>query len=228
MYLLRNSRSTSYQLPGLKALRLCHRFGSGRFTDLPTELLDQIEGFVTGPVIDKYLEDWTKASRCFEGSCRIHDHVQRDDLIMLYRSHEEEIGLVLDSDENCEDLDIYDFDNMDFLTMAHHWLDRLKMFVGSRSTTPISRIGKTKSCISSPRGLFDKHFGLDIWFSFVTLNPQGTLAYLTPPAVVAQPAFTTSLMEAISVRTLVFLDANKRVGLNASNLRPTATERGVT
>lgn len=56
---------------------------------------------------------------------------------MLWHSHEEGIGPVLDFDEDCEDLDRYDFDNIDFVTKANHRLDRSKMFVGSWSTTPI-------------------------------------------------------------------------------------------
>jgi hypothetical protein len=72
-------------LPTLHTLRLCHRFGHGRFKDFPVELIKMIEGHVTSPVREKLAERSAVASRCFKNDCSLLDHADRELLMDLYR-----------------------------------------------------------------------------------------------------------------------------------------------
>ncbi|GAB7327907.1 hypothetical protein MBLNU13_g11690t2 [Cladosporium sp. NU13] len=71
-------------LPTLQALRLCHRFGQGRFKDFPLELVKMIEGYVIEPVREKVAKDLEVASRCFKDECSILDRASRADLLWFY------------------------------------------------------------------------------------------------------------------------------------------------
>lgn len=68
----------------LHTLRLCHRFGQGRFTDLPVELVKIIEGYAVEPVCRKASKDLEVTSRCFRRQCSLLDHADRLELMKIY------------------------------------------------------------------------------------------------------------------------------------------------
>ncbi|TKA80454.1 hypothetical protein B0A49_01896 [Cryomyces minteri] len=67
----------------IAALRLSHRFGRGseaHITTLPTEIVGMIEEeLIKQPRWDAYVS-WTKASQCFQETCRPRDHFTEEEI----------------------------------------------------------------------------------------------------------------------------------------------------
>jgi len=180
-------------LPTLHALRLCHRFGHGRFKDLPIELVKMIEGYVVEPVRKKVAKDLEAASRCFRNACSILDHASRADLLWFYNKwvdetverHPEYYDDPTDAElEECLTTGVRHYDPPDLQDLheeAAHDRNRKKW------PSLMEQIFSERN-----RWMFQQRFGLDIWHSFARLPytnwnleeygfPQATITYLTLP-----------------------------------------------
>jgi hypothetical protein len=73
-------------LPGLHALRLCHRFGKGpdvHVTKLPPELLLAVEQATFDPESLLFSDNWKETFKHFESRCEPIDHVYDDHYLEL-------------------------------------------------------------------------------------------------------------------------------------------------
>jgi len=70
-------------LPTINVLRLCNRFGHGRFSDFPVELVHTIEESFVEQVHGRVTEELAVASRCFKNKCSILDHADRGRLLKM-------------------------------------------------------------------------------------------------------------------------------------------------
>lgn len=173
-------------LPTLQALRLCHRFGDGRFKDFPVELVKMIEGYVVEPLREKLAKDLEVASRCFKNECSILDHASRADLLWFYEKwvyesntrHPEYFQDPTDAESvECLETGI-GYDPPDL-----HGLNEEAAHERNREKWP-RLMGQIFS--ERNRWMFRKRFGLDIWHSFIRLpyNHRGLEEYgfLKPPS----------------------------------------------
>jgi hypothetical protein len=180
-------------LPTLHTLRLCNRFGHGRFKDFPVELVKMIEGHVASSVREKLAERSVVASRCFRNDCSLIDHADRETLTDLYRkgveslqpddyspprtpNDEQLMDLYRDDVESFRRDDHTDTPNDEQLTrtlmsyykpFARTGIDEHEVHQLNRIAWPTT-IGGIFS--KANREMFLTNFGLDIWFSFVRLG----------------------------------------------------------
>ena len=181
--LIAHTRAYVDTLPALNALRACNRFGKGphcQIRKLPVELVQAIANYHVLKVRKKELKKCKRFLRCSEDNCTLLDHFSRKELLVMYHefrhecsddccgdfpdvpSNAELVGYL----EECEiDEDNEHFDN------RNAWVERIR------------------DCLKSARPLLQKHFGIDIWLSFVCLGESErfvcqadtTEAYLTLP-----------------------------------------------
>lgn len=190
-------------LPTIRTLRLCHRFGHGRFKYIPVELVKTIEGYVVQPMRKEVAKDLERASRCFKKTCSVVDHEDRDVLIQVCDDWRRDlnifIGIPHDSDgidvpSNPSDAELLkDLKDIAAIndTPELHDVDETVNHEAKRSEWPdaINKIFSEKN-----RSMFRDRFGLDIWHSFARLHgsqgadchieggePQATITYLTLP-----------------------------------------------
>jgi hypothetical protein len=186
-------------LPTVNTLRLCNRFGHGRFTDFPVELIKMIEGYLIKPIREKVAQDLAAASRCFENDCSLIDHVDRETLLDMYHQTLDEFHMThppreLPRKPNDEQLiclrrEYYEmgFEAATEEYTAHH---RKRALWPTISENIFSKANQA---------MFLERFGLDMWVSFVRLpdegiyrgkddfgDPQATVTYLTLPGSVAR------------------------------------------
>jgi hypothetical protein len=153
-------------LPTLHTLRLCNRFGHGRFKDFPVELVKMIEGHVASSVREKLAERPVVASRCFRNDCSLIDHADRETLMDLYR----------DDVESFRRDDHTDTPNDEQLirTLMSYYKPFARTGIDEHEVHQLNRIAwpTTIGGIFSKanREMFLTKFGLDIWFSFVRLG----------------------------------------------------------
>ena len=176
--------------PTLHALRLCNRFGHGRFSDFPVELVQMIEGFIIKEVHEEVTKELKVASRCFKNKCSILDHTDRSTLLEIYA---ECATTFLPRDfvyfpDDPDDEQLVDALEDSYEALGGH--EEVEAHQTNRSNWA-ELVGGIFS--QSNRREFQKCFGLDIWSSFVSLPddgmgfsdeigfPQATIAYLTLP-----------------------------------------------
>jgi hypothetical protein len=178
----------------LHTLRLCHRFGQGRFTDFPVELVKMIEGYAVEPVRKKVSKDLEVASRCFRRQCSLLDHADRRELMKIY------IGWVgkdmLRPGQSSEPSDAELLDLVEEVAMCGYspYLEELDEEPEHEENRDLWPSTVEEIFSKSNRSLFKERFGLDIWYSFVRLPhhqssgsfpefgyPQTTITYLTLP-----------------------------------------------
>jgi hypothetical protein len=180
-------------LPSLHTLRLCNRFGHGRFHDFPVELIKMVEGYVAKPVRERVATNLAVASRCFKNDCSLIDHADREMPLDLYREGVEAFELDYYS-RKPNDKQLLRVVREYYEPLAHTGIDEEEAHHRKRVLWP-----ETVGRIFSPtnRAMFSKKFGLDIWFSFVRLAddgrlheilgvPQATITYLTLPGSVTR------------------------------------------
>jgi hypothetical protein len=178
-------------LPTLHTLRLCNRFGHGRFKDFPVELVKMIEGHVASSVREKLAERATVASRCFRNDCSLIDHADKEMLMDLYREGVEAFNLE-HYPRTPNDSQLMRVLRDYYQPYPNTGIDEEEAHQHNRDSwlTTIGRIFSEAS-----RAMFLTKFGLDIWFSFVRLDrryrqkwgaPQATIAYLTSPGSVTR------------------------------------------
>ena len=145
-----------------------------------------IEAHVVKSAHKKVAKDLHAASQCFRNECSLLNHEDRDTLLQRYHEGRDDSSLELQ--ENLpEDPD--DDLLVEILDDTLPYLDDEEAHQTNRSRWPLIIHG-----IFSPsnRQMFQRRFGLDIWFSFVSLPndgrfseeygfPQATIAYLTLP-----------------------------------------------
>jgi hypothetical protein len=157
------------------------------------ELVRMIEGYLVAPLRAKATEELVAASRCFKNECSMLDHVDRDTLLEIYDDW------VIGTDTRHPEY----FDNPDdkqLVSVLRHghrkypppeleYLEEEETHEANRHRWPRAM----KDAFSeSNRSMFQKRFGLDIWYSFVRLPcngrydehfglPQAAIAYLTLP-----------------------------------------------
>lgn len=61
-------------------LRLCHRFCPGPLSKLPVELLDRVIDYMQRSEMTRLLRSWTEPLQCFQGRCRLRDHLEDGDV----------------------------------------------------------------------------------------------------------------------------------------------------
>jgi len=150
-----------------------------------------IEGYIIAPVRRKAAEDLDDASKCFRNDCSLLNHVDRDETVQKYYQCVEN-GEIRD-EETCSD----EPDDADLLEVAEGTIsyeEEEEAHQENRADWPLI-IGRIFS--ANNREMFQRRFGLDIWFTFVSLPddrrfseeygfPQATIAYLTLPDCVTR------------------------------------------
>jgi len=175
-------------LPSLEMMHWCLRFGQGQYKNLPLELVRMIVPYVVKPVRERAAQELAVASRCFKNECSVLDHADRQTLLQTYKvymrgidpEHREVYSL-----QNPTDADLKrafekmeDFSKYIDEKVGHHknrvaWLRRME-----------------EAFDPDHRAMFQRQFGLDIWYSFVSRRPgpgtwpQATIAYLILPGSV--------------------------------------------
>jgi hypothetical protein len=200
-------------IPAITALRLCNRFGTGddcHINKLPTELVGLIEEHIVEPEREEWLDTWTRALKCCEGSCGPLDHYCEEDLYRLYHStfgcrndgcetHRPQIG-VLDEcyHHECkgDKCPVWNYDLHSYRRIRKQ-LDELPD-VTYEDINDMCELWRTDygpdlhadgDFFKKTRELLKTHFGLSVWTG--RLRPQGMsdehhiiTAYLTLPNTV--------------------------------------------
>ena len=172
-------------LPAINAFRCCNRFGqNATVAKLPEELVDRVESFLIQDARDSIREDWQRDFQCFERRSVGSSHLNRAEKIDLWRE-------ILCA--NGADVEEYD---------VHRWSDEAlddvigpDVLYSENKYTHRKRIAAWQDRVASISRKLErvrKHFGLDIWISYVQAEPtrdpdpfihkdsaSTTVAYLT-------------------------------------------------
>lgn len=151
-------------LPTINVLRLCNRFGHGRFSDFPVELVHTIEESFVEQVHGRVTEELAVASRCFKNKCSILDHADRGRLLKMDATYATSSCRWMDfpDDPNDEQLvealeEIHDDDC--FVGQKLEWHEEEEAHQWNRSDWPQLIEGIFSK---SNRRAFQRRFGLDL------------------------------------------------------------------
>ena len=170
-------------------LHWCAIRGEGPYPKLHVEVVKSVDTYLARPVREQVAQELVIASRCFENRCNFFDHMDWETLLQVYSACMEDT----DSEDHAPfpatdptDAQLEDaFQHESFAKLVDDKLAHEKNKIAWVKT--VRRISSTEHC-----AMFQRCFGLDIWFSFVRLPtardyrldtaiPQATIAYLTLP-----------------------------------------------
>ncbi|KAI7264953.1 hypothetical protein KC345_g8647 [Hortaea werneckii] len=162
--------------PTINTLRMCHRFGKGdhaAITELPVELLNEVEEILMEEERRKRREEWETDFRCFQLHCDLRDHIDPSELDDLARQIEDDMRLDFAEEKWMSGPEFHDFveERVDecvlenFLDKTHweryrRWHDR----VDATASSPMH------ISLNLQATYFEKQFGLAIWASDVSVD----------------------------------------------------------
>jgi hypothetical protein len=181
-------------LPMLHTLRLCHRFGHGRFAKFPVELVKMIEAHAVEPVRREVTKELDAASRCFKRTCSLLDHADRGELMKIYNRWVDKDMLLPGESNRPSDSELLDLVEEVAMRRQSPYLEELKEEPEHEVNRAMWPLTVEKIFSETTRSLFKDRFDLDIWYSFVRLPhhhrsgdlpelgfPQFTITYLNLP-----------------------------------------------
>lgn len=174
-------------LPALDTLRACSRFGKGpqcHINKLPVELVQRIAHYCILPARKEKSMGWVGRLFCYQDECEILDHFSREWLLENYYDWRRGLcGGDCDLDcrpDTCQHMDEPNNEQLEEMLIATDTFPTEEHEDRREAWEPDLEKFLTKN-----RPLFQKHFGLDIWLSKVSLGTSWrddtantTIAYL--------------------------------------------------